>query len=83
MTRRRKRHIFIPILLTTAVAGLALLVWWMLQTGRFPPRDEIPRRQAAEPRAANPHTPAAEDFTAAERQSLEDILKQHNSGAPR
>lgn len=82
MAKRRHHHRIVALALTAVLAGVAFLVWWMLQNGRLLQDREIRSTERSAPTAASDDR-TNEEFTAAERQSLEDILKQHHDGASR
>jgi hypothetical protein len=78
MTKRRRHHPVVPLVSIAALALLALLVWWLLQSRPLPERTEP--QHVEQPRAKPDPALGDEDFTAAERQSLQEILKRHGGG---
>jgi hypothetical protein len=75
--RRRRHHLVTPLVSIAALAGLALLVWWLLQ-GR-PLAERTEPQHVEQPRAKPDPALGGEDLTAAERQSLQEILKRHGA----
>ena len=78
-TSKRQRHrnwlAFLALALSAALVGAYL--WRALQPSRVPPAPE-----EAPNRVQQPSAPAngGEDFTAVERQGLEDALKRRGTG---
>jgi len=78
MPKRKARSRVIPLALAAALAGAALLFWW-IQSWRLSEQGE--RRSVDLPISNTaPQGGASEEFTAAERKSLEDILRGHQGG---
>lgn len=78
MAKRRQHRSVVPLVLLTALTGLALLVWWLIQSRPVAERTEPQRVEQPSPKGDA--IPGGEDFTAAERQSLQEILKRHGGG---
>lgn len=77
MAKRRQTHPVAALALVMALALLALLVWWTMQKAPLEPRTAPQRAEVPRPNPA-PEV-GGEDFSAAERQRLEDILKHRGS----
>ena len=75
--RRRHRNWLVFLALVASAALVGAYLWRALQPSHLPPAPE------QEPsRVQQPSAPASggEDFTAAERQGLEDALKRRDAG---
>lgn len=76
--RRKRGRLVVTVILAGATVLVAVAVWRSWPTQFSEPRSE--------PRLVEPPKPSAlpkseaEDFSAAERQDLEDILKRHGTG---
>ena len=76
--RRRRRNWLAVLVLTISAALIAAYLWRALQPQPHPPPAfrEVPN-QVQQPSAPND---SGEDFTAAERQGLQDALKGRGAG---
>ncbi|MFI5398829.1 MAG: hypothetical protein ACHQ9S_25145 [Candidatus Binatia bacterium] len=78
--RRRSGRVVVALMLAGAALLVAVAVW---RTWPVPPAEPRPEASHAEqPKPRAPSKSDSEDFSAAERQGLEDILKRHGAGKP-
>jgi cytoskeletal protein RodZ len=72
-TRRRHRNWLVFLALVAAAAFVGASIWSALQPSQLPPPPTEMPSQVQQPSTP---TSGAEDFTAAERQDLESVLKR-------
>jgi ABC-type sugar transport system substrate-binding protein len=76
--RRKRGRLVVTLILACAAVLVAAAVWRCWPTLFSEPRSEP--RQVEQPKPGALPKSGGEDFSAAERQGLEDVLKRHGAG---
>lgn len=80
--RRRSRRTWAALILGAGAIVLAIYFWRTAEVVQDVPAD-VQRRSHVQPPPEAPASHGAEEFSAGERQGLEDVLKRRGAGSQR